>query len=484
MMAKINIEYFRLQCKELFSDELIFIFNTDSYIRQPCYSSRARDFYYLVLANCDDSTLSRIKYLQGEFPELFINYISIAELHDYPAQGKWQFVFSAMIYAKDGVKLLEASMEDNLQAISQAIVGVGHIARLYYLRSLKPKTYTWGVRQLGWAMRYAENVIVKLSNYILTHNYNIEGLEPDVSNDVSWLVEVNLNWEMHEKLLLAEPYQYQQYALRLNKIVQCFSRLLAPHYENKYYVHDKANSADDPKFASLASLKSDMTDALGDNLLALYVSGSAARGDQHARSDVDTIGVFASLDSEVLDIVRDVLKKHENTSVYSLSLNDLAVYPRFRYYMLNESTVKIAGTISLLPKQTTPDYFQSIGNNIFTILQISRSYLVLNSFGQRAVHLLRLMMKLADHGCMRPYIQLKKGEYPKKKQDVCEFFNDGGLPLEIINIVDDMNAYYDANLLALKQGNTQPVIDGFALLNKFVAEFMFLCSDIQAVGED
>ena len=75
-MKKVDEAYFISLCLKLFEGDLIYVINTDSYIRQPCYSSRAKDFYYLILQNSDLDTIRKVKYIQSEFKEFYINYLT------------------------------------------------------------------------------------------------------------------------------------------------------------------------------------------------------------------------------------------------------------------------------------------------------------------------------------------------------------------------------------------------------------------------
>lgn len=481
MENMVNIKYFIAQCLKVVGDNLVFIINTDSYLRQPCYSSRARDFYYLIVYQSDERLIARIRYIQAEFPELCINYLTASELLSYPAQGKWQFSNSPIVYSRDEKEsAIVSTKEDNLQAISQAIVGVGHIARLYYLRSMNLKSHTWAVRQLGWAFRYTENGIVKLYNLIVNGTYTLNNSENNKANDVSWLSDINNSWETHEKALLKNNDVYQKYALRLNSIVQYFSEAISSYYENKNFIEDISYEYNKESYPFISDFREEIMAALPNDLLTLYISGSAARGDQHAGSDIDTIAVFSKLDNEVLSKLRAVITKYKDISVYSLSIYDLISYPSFRYYTLNKGTVKIAGKISFVSMNN--DLYSILVNNLYIIRQISRSYLILNTYGERAVHLLRLMMKLADHGCMRPYINLKSGQYPSKKEIVAKYFENIEVASEVLNYLNNLNNNYEDSVNSCVEGNHEPIINGFTLLNRFSLEFTNFVDNRDKVG--
>lgn len=464
-------KYFIKLCMELFKDNLLWIVNTDSYLRQPCYSSRAKNFFYFIFDHVTAEDQAKIKYINGEFPEYFLNYLTEKELNDYPNHGKWQFCFSRILYGRDTNSIPLAHHEsDHRIAISHAIISVGHIARLYYLSDLDDdKSHTWGVRQLGWALRYAENGIVKLWNHIILGRYDLSEINNQISAEVKWLSDVNANWDKYESLYLTDINAYKNSSLKLNQIVQFFSKQLASRYANKNYNNDSSNS-NEIKFIN--SFRDEMVNEFSNTLKCLYLSGSSARGDQHKNSDIDSIGVFSHLDEEILKRLKVIISKFQNTSVYTLSMNDLTVYPNFKYYTLTEGTKKIHGDISFLSSNDNKDIFESILNNIFILIQIARSYLIIGNYGVRAHYVLKLMLKLADHGCLRLIIKYVTGSYPNQKEEVKEFFKDNARATSIINYLLDINDQEKNIKNSLLSGNTSELINRYIELNEFGIELL------------
>lgn len=203
----------------------------------------------------------------------------------------------------------------------------------------------------------------------------------------------------------------------------------------------------------------------------MYLSGSAVRGDQHKDYDIDTIAVFSKLDDEVLRRLRAVLSKYKKTSVYSLSVNDLASYPLCRYYTLNLGSKKIYGGISFTPFSSSEEIIDSIVNNIYIILQISRSYLLVENYGPRSVELINLMMKLADHGCMRLLIYYLSSTFPDIKEEVKHFFKDSVHAYSVINAVINMNELKTELKRLLLRGATELIVGKYNLLLSFAEEF-------------
>lgn len=472
IMLRANEQYFINSCIELLDDNLLYIVNTDSYIRQPCYSSRAIDCYYLIVENDKAMVLEKIKYIQGEFQEFVLNYLTSEEVLKYPPQGKWQFIFSKNIYKKNDLPILEATSDDHLQALRQALIGVGHIARHYYLRDLDTKTHTWAVRQFGWALKYAEFGILSLWNYIRYGKYS-SSIEKytKIKPELEWLLSTNKQWIQAERLMLADVQEYKQASLKLNKIQQYFSKTLRANVSKENYLQLDQVKSNNIDVGHIAEFKDDLIAKFKNNVRALYLIGSAARGDQNKDSDIDTIIVFSKLDEEVLIILSQIIQKYKKLSAYTLSMEDLIIYPEFRYYTLNEGSKKVFGDISF--KETTQNLKVIDGtlNNMFIILQVARSYLLMSNYGHRSVHMLKLMMKLADHGCMRPFAKYSSGKFPDKQADVKSIFTGNKFSTEVIEFVQNVNNHSTEVQHSLLNGNQQPLIDAYTLLDNFVAEF-------------
>lgn len=471
-MLRVNEKYFIKTCVELLGENLQYIVNTDSYVRQPCYSARGTECYYLIIQDDKKNTLEKIKYIQGEFQEFILNYLTLSEIQTYPSQGKWQFVFSKILYNKTDLPILEASPEEHRKALQQALVGVGHIARHYYLREMDIKTHTWAVRQLGWALKYAEYGILRLWNYVESGSYT-SNIHPyaEIKNELEWLLNANNNWAKLEKELLEKADNYKYASLKLSHIQEYFSKKLSNITNNDNYVVLKQNEYNDVGIVDITNFKNDLSTNFKENIRSLYLSGSAARGDQTKSSDIDTIIIFDELNDEVLIKLSNIIIKYEKFSAYTLSVADLKIYPEFRYYTLNEGTKKVFGDISFKEALKDITILDGILNNIFTILQVSRSYLLANNYGPRSIHMLKLMMKLADHGCMRPLAKYTTGFYPDKKDAVKSIYIDNIFASEVIDFVTDMDNNIKNIQESLLQGNQKPLTEAYLLLDHFAKEF-------------
>jgi len=465
-------QYFVKFCVENFSDNLLGIINTDSYIRQPCYSSRAKECYYLILLEFSQSDLVKLKYIQGEFPEFFLNYLTHNELKSYPSHGKWQFCFSPALYLKaEQPSLIFAEKSEHIEAIRQALFGIGHIARLYFLRDLDNKTHTWAVRQLGWALRYAEHGILKLWNYLDVGTYDI-GSIVEIKNEIQWLLEVNSRWRHWENEFLSEVEKYREASLKLNVIVEYFSEKLINITHSAYYVENTDDNYDTNKYAFISTFRNDLIQVFNKDLKAFYLHGSAARGDQHQQSDIDSIAIFSQLNENILKKLRKIVSKYPGISVSSLSLNDLINYPSFRFYSICFGSKKMYGNITFNMLNSDQDMQKGILNNLYTILQVARAYLLVENYGPRAPYMLKLMAKLTDHGCMRLIIQRKIGVFPNKKEEVKDFFKEDYMATKMINYVLDMNRFDEEIKTELLQGNNIPLKEKFLFLIDFVKYFL------------
>ncbi|MBN8827878.1 MAG: nucleotidyltransferase domain-containing protein [Sphingobacteriia bacterium] len=483
-MGNISEKYFIKLCKDTFDDNLIYIINTDSYLRQPCYSSKARNYYYLILEKLDNQQLNALKYLQGEFPEFILNCLSYEELENYPSHSKWQFIFSPIIYNKYNVLIEHLNTQDYVDSIANAIINVGHIARLYYLSDLDDKSHTWAVRQLGWALRYAEKGIVNLWNYIQIGEYSNSNTDLNITGEIEWLITINNFWEKFEYELLQNIEEYKKASLILNRIVQYYSEKLATNITNSNFIEDSSNEYDESKFHFISLITNDLKQKFNDNLRTFYLYGSAARGEQHKTSDVDSIVVFDKLDDDTLAVLREIKVNHPNLSIYSLSINDLIIYPSFKYYTQNLGSKKIYGNISFKPANSLDDIINGMINNLFIIIQISRAYLIGENFGPRAIHLLKLMMKLADHGCMRLLINYYKKEFPQNKEEVKAFFKEELLANKVIDFVININDEADKIKASLLNGNNSLITENYQLLISFAKDFYSKVKKLKMEGNN
>lgn len=453
---------------ESFAENLLWVVNTDSYIRQPCYSVRTRAQYYLIFEHLNSTIYQKLKYIQGEFPEFLLNYLTESEIYLYPEHGRWQFYFFPILYNKKNKPIIEVNREDNIKAIEQALFGIGHIARLYYLRTLDSKTHTWAVRQLGWALRYAEFGIIKLYNYIISSKYEVF-FPVEVQEEIEWLIFVNANWVQYENELLSDVSIYQEASLKLNGIVECFSKCLAKdRVEVVGYINDDSNEYDNISFNFIAYFKSDLENEFKDDLMAFYLHGSAARGDQYAGSDIDCIAIFKQLDTVTIMRLKSIISKYDNISVTPLSLNGLINYPDFRFYGLCLGSRKISGHISFQFVNSKAKMIQGMLNNLFTILQVSRAYLLLESYGPRAPYMLKLMMKLSDHGYMRLKIMLETDSFPNKKEAVRQFFKNDTNATLIMEYLLDIPHIDKKISVAVQNGDYEPIKAQYHLLLQFV----------------
>lgn len=467
-----NEQYFIDLCIKNFSENLLWIVNSDSYIRQPCYSSRARACYYLIFDEFEQKDLAKLKYVQGEFPEFFLNFLTKNELDYYPSQGKWQFCFSPIVYNKTGdMPIASVKKSDHIEAIRQAIFGIGHIARLYFLRDLDKKTHTWAVRQVGWAFRYAELGIVKLWNYIQTGQYDIN-FNINIKSEIEWLCAVNANWVKYEAEFLSDVEEYRKASLKLNAIVEYFSNELTSLSDSSYYVEASSDEYNQEKYRFIGVFRDELIKEFGGNLKAFYLHGSAARGDQHKNSDIDSIAVLSELDAETLKKLRNLLSKFKGISISTLSLNDLINYPAFRFYSICLGSKKMYGEITFKVINSDQNVLDGITNNLYTILQIARAYLLIENYGPRAPYVLTLMMKLCDHGCMRLIIRLQTGSFPDKKEEVKDFFRENPIASEVIGYLLNVNSEEEYIKNALLEGDSNPLKQNYMLQVKFVQSFL------------
>src|SRR5437899_8891173 len=158
-----------------------------------------------------------------------------------------------------------------------------------------------------------------------------------------------------------------------------------------------------------------MIDTFSDRILSFYLHGSAARGDMRPVSDIDTMAVFDQVDAEILERTRIIQRAFNNLTISVYSVDNIKQYPTFRRYGLINGTRHIAGPLCFAQKSISTESAYGILNNAYTIRQMARGYLVAGCYGHRAHYMLSLMVKLADHGCLRPLQQLASNSYPENR---------------------------------------------------------------------
>ncbi|MDE9536243.1 nucleotidyltransferase domain-containing protein [Xenorhabdus bovienii] len=172
--------------------------------------------------------------------------------------------------------------------------------------------------------------------------------------------------------------------------------------------------------------------AIGERLLSFYLHGSAARGDMRIGSDIDAIAIVDKVDDTILEAIRSVQLNFKDLSISIYSKSDVHQYPSFRMYALTNGTKRIYGDFALEMQSSMHDSAYGIINNLFTIRQVIRSYLISGTYGSRAHYMLGLMMKLADHGCLRPLQTLESGIYPTKKTQVLEYYKNNEIIITVV----------------------------------------------------
>ncbi|UDM50928.1 nucleotidyltransferase domain-containing protein [Cupriavidus sp. MP-37] len=418
--------YFLACAQELFGESLSGVAETDSYLRQPDYSSRAAGHYYLVLHGEEaGNTAFRARYLQAEFPELVLNYLTERELAGYPPHGAWQFHTCPWIYRSERVdKVLKDGESDLPDAIRQALFGSAHIARLYYLRNLSAETHTWGVRQLGWAMRYTEKAICKLLGLLEKGEYGFQTVAGLNEDDMDWLAHANQNWQPIERLLLKDVDTFRLAAARVSGIVESYSAYISSCFPETQPLVAKEAEVPSKAIGSMTdAIVTALQAAFRDRLLSFYLHGSAARGDMRPDSDIDTMAIFDHVDAELLERVRLIQSKFSKLTISVYSADNIKNYPRFRRYGLVSGTRHIAGPLGFGQGGISRESAYGIINNAYTIRQVARGYLVAGAYGQRSHYMLSLMVKLADHGCLRPLQQLESGHYPENRSAAIAYFS-------------------------------------------------------------
>lgn len=463
-------QYFCNTAKYLFGNNLSGIAETDAFLRQPDYSSRAVGHYYLIVnEDYGEETVFATQYLQAEFPELSLNYLTERELASYPAHGLWQFNACLWHYRNSQIEhVLSVCEPDYSDALRQTVFATTHIARLYYLRDLPTKTHVWGVRQLGWAMRYVENGLSKLLGLLETRHHcplPVAGMNKE---DIRWLTYANSHWQTFERTLLENADSFRTAAAKLSAIVECYAQHIAAGYPDTQSVITQC--ADAPP-AEIYTATSPIVDALqaafGDRLLSLYLHGSAARGDMRPDSDIDLMVMFDCVDHPTLEQVRRIQHRFEKLTLSVYSLSNIRQYPTFRRYGLLNGTRHLAGPFCFAQGSSQTENVNAIMNNLYTIRQVARGYLVTGCYGQRAHYLLSQMIKLADHGCLRPLQQLQSHHYPENRAEVIAYFSGCELASALLNHATQLTAEEEVLRVQLMAGKHQVLTQQWLRLNTF-----------------
>ncbi|MCW2479098.1 nucleotidyltransferase domain-containing protein [Candidatus Symbiopectobacterium sp. NZEC135] len=463
-------QYFCTTAKYLFGDNLSGIAETDAFLRQPDYSSRAVGHYYLIVQEDGGEKMAcAAQYLHAEFPELSLNYLTERELADYPAHGRWSFHICPWPYRSTSTeRALAAGEPDYPDALRQAAFATTHIARLYYLRDLPAKAHVWGVRQLGWAMRYAENGLSKLLGQLETRHHNPLSVAGMNKEDIRWLTYANSHWQPFERSLLENANTFRTAAARLSAIAECYTQHIAASYpDTQNVIAQHAETAPAAIHAMTAPIVDALNAAFGDRLLSLYLYGSAAHGDMRPNSDIDLMAVFDSVDHPTLEQVRRIQHRFEKLSLCVYSLNNIRQYPTFRRYGLLNGTRHLAGPFCFAQTRGPSDNVNAILNNLSIIRQVARGYLVSGCYGQRAHYQLSLMVKLADHGCLRPLQQWQSLHYPTNRAEAITYFSSCEFASALLEHAARLTTEEEALRTQLMAGNRQGLTQHWLRLNTF-----------------
>lgn len=470
MTSTLDVRLFQLRQAAIstFGNELVAIARTDAFLRQPDYSSRSFDQVYLILKHASlPSCIDSARYLQGDFPEISFNYLLGDELARFPRHGIWQFLHAQWIHGAEAAhELLGGAQFNTPEALRQAVFSVSHLSRLYYFREPTPKFHLWGVRQFGWATRYIERGLLPL------WQKHASGQAPCIrgpsAEDLDWVRSCNANWPEAERRMLQSVPVFQSAALRLSRIAEEYcgrlDTLSDPNQDQAPDAH--ALIATPPEWNALAS---PMALALGGKLVAIHLHGSAARGEQHERSDIDVLAVVTDADDRVLQGARKVAADHPRVSLGLLSLAGLRQYPRFRRYTLAPGLTRcIFGAATALPDPSTRgDDVAAVDNNLHTIRQVARAYLASGAYGSRAHAAAVLMVKLADHGCLRLLQKLATGVYPSTRAASRDFHEASSEFAELLIDIDQVSQI-DARLRdTLLAGNRDTIESQFIRLLRF-----------------
>jgi len=423
-----------------FGNRLIGIVATDSYLRQPDYSSRAENHYYFILSdNLYQEDIGILRYIAREFPESLFNFIYESELADYPPHVIWQFRCSEWIFKKNNHQIMMPEREV-LAEVRQAIFAIYHLSRLYYLRSLNLKTHIWGVRQFGWSVRYAL--------HCLFNREQLSQFDAQEIADRNWLMDFQHNWMEQKKRLTDSESEFRDAVSRLSEI----ATRRADAVQKIHPVRDAlvGSSGNDTLSENIVSIINTVRDRLarkiGPSLLSFYLQGSAARGDMRPESDIDGFIIVDNINRDTLEIVRNIQSDNPPVTILLYSVAEINHYPQFRRYALMSGTKLVSGDWRLNFKFDLNDDIAGIINNIFIVRQVVRAYLIEGCYGQRAHYIAALMAKLIDHGCLRPLLKLQTGRYPHSRSEVRERFSDTAPLLNVLSFIDNL----ESNEQALK----------------------------------
>jgi len=462
----IRLSYFIDTASQHLGDDLIGVALTDSFLRQPDYSSRGAAQLYLIVRAERNNPISLLRYLQAEFPELILNYITLAELQTYPPHCVWQFSLAPWIHGKRFMtEVLSGIRRDDIEGIRQALFSVAHLARLYYLRKLPVKTHVWGVRQLGWALRCAEIGIYKWLCQLENWEDEPRTTSIEMDSNIAWLLSCNRDWHKVEGEFLTDPSAFRQTVARLNKIVEHYvDRLDALHPQKKYQLSAAESSVPAELESVLNPVITALTSALGARLQALYLHGSAARGDMRPGSDIDCIAIVDRVDLIMLEAIRVIQERTTDLTISVFSLADVNQYPQFRQYALSNGTIRIFGNVAINMTSCRENDEVAIWNNIHTIRQVARAYLISGQYGPRAHYVLSLMMKLADHGCLRLLKKIETRVYAEKKALLRIYFSDQPLITMVLDYAMNLSNREEKMRHALLRGERSQIENAFTQL--------------------
>jgi predicted nucleotidyltransferase len=126
---------------------------------------------------------------------------------------------------------------------------------------------------------------------------------------------------------------------------------------------------------ALEGLKDRIIEALGENLVCIFLTGSRIRREERKDSDYDLAIIVSRIDEEVLNKLRSIFLGLTNYSVYVLDDSDLKILPRAQFLQFIHSRILYGDFKYPLPsKADVASYVNDIRRDC---LDRIRHYLVL-----------------------------------------------------------------------------------------------------------
>lgn len=190
----------------------------------------------------------------------------------------------------------------------------------------------------------------------------------------------------------------------------------------------------------LEDLKDQIVEALGENLVCIFLTGSRIREEERKDSDYDLAVIVSKTDTEVLGKLRSVFRGITGFSVYLLDWNDVETLPKAMFLQFVYSK-KLYGDFDypLPSKQEVADYVNTIRRDW---LDRIRHYVILPHPREKVTSVLLPALKYV-YLCLSYLVFKETGKLPLTRKDTMAFLKKrecNSLGISLMEVLEDWDS--------------------------------------------